>query len=411
MSELNKCNHAILFVPKLSLLTSSHERPEVIGKLFDPSNSIVKLFALSCFTFVSTLLENHDRSYATRYAATSCGSILYGSFDNGVAVEDYVPIRIMLIFLGVVTVLFIDMVVFPRSSRTIVEGYSLQFFEDLEHCLFDSSKVCGAISSIHTSSPSNEKDLASLADKDPLWMLRSGQKEIVLTDDLAETADSATHTVALSLSELRSGAAEPSLGLSVRLNLIGYNNLLAEQSLICSQLGLLIVTIKSLVGYYTRLPKDSQVRSLHWPSLLSSILVKIAQRLSQTTDKLKLVFPHGLLRCSGACDISQVVRAVATFRGFEDTVLSILSDVEDQNASYFSLVSSSGNEVRYTPGFRLTLALAVSSILNIGQSLTNCGQHLETILQSFPVDDVRSSQPAQQARQTMDVGRIDIVAG
>ena len=80
----------------------------LIGKIVDPNNGIVKLLALSAFTFGATLLTNPARPYASRYAATSVGSILFGSFANNVEVHEYVPNRIMLIFIGVATFIFVE---------------------------------------------------------------------------------------------------------------------------------------------------------------------------------------------------------------------------------------------------------------------------------------------------------------
>merc|ERR1712071_524782 len=141
--------------------------------------------------------------------------------------------------------------------------------------------------------------------------------------------------------------------------------------------------------------------ALHWPALLSASLVKMAQRLSECADKLRNVFPNGLCR-PGPCQTSHVIRAVAAFRDFDEAILDILSDVADRHSTYLSaVVGTLGSEVRYgAAGFRLTLALAVSAILTIGQSLSDCGKHLESIVQSFPVEEVKcqSNDDFQQAR-------------
>ena len=345
------------------------------------------LASLTLFTFVATFLINLDRPYASRYAATSACSIIYGSFDNGMTVDENVPMRVMLIYVGVVTFLFVEMLIFPQSSRTVVQAYSLQFFEDLEHFLFDASKVCDSISLIHGSSLGKEED-GALSESDSLLIFREGHKEIALTTNLTETVDAVKNTVAQAKSELLPGIAEPSLGLSVCLDVAGYDNLLAEQSRILSQLDLLVTSVKSMAGHYAHLPVDHAVRSLHWPALLLASIVKIAQRLSKCADELRCVFPNGLCR-PGACEISQIIIAISTFRRFEDVILAILGDVEDRHATYMKLINSSGEAVRYTPGFRLTLALAESAILSVGQNLNRCGLHLERIVQFFPIEDVK----------------------
>jgi len=150
------------------------------------------------------------------YANISLSSVLYGSFDSGMAVNDYIPLRVMLIFVGVVTFLCVEMLVLPRSSRTIVQAQSLQFFEDLEHVMFDSSKVCRSISSIHdNSSKDYENGDAFPSDEDPLFMLREGHEKITLTDDLNHAVETVSKTVALAKRELQPGIAEPSIGLNI----------------------------------------------------------------------------------------------------------------------------------------------------------------------------------------------------
>jgi hypothetical protein len=221
------------------------------------------LASLTLFTFIATFLINLDRPYASRYAATSACSIIYGSFDNGMTVDENVPMRVMLIYVGVVTFLFVEMLIFPRSSRTVVQAYSLQFFEDLEHFLFDVSKVCDTISLIHGSSLEQEED-GALSESDSLLIFREGREEIALTTNLKETVDAVKNTVAQAKSELLPGIAEPSLGLNVCLDVAGYENLLAEQSRILSQLDLLVTSVKSMAGHYAHLPVDHAVRSLQW---------------------------------------------------------------------------------------------------------------------------------------------------
>ena len=370
----------ILFAPLLCF--------EVIGKIFDASDNIAKLISVSLFTFAATFCMNYNRPYASVYAATSTGSILFGSFYNGYEVEEYVPMRIMLIFVGVVTFLFVEMVMFFRSSRTIVQVDSIQFFEELEQFLIDSSKVCGTISSFHHSGSNTEED-DEFFDQDTLvLMLRIGHEKNA-TDDLTLDVETIKKTVARAQRELKPGIAEPSLGLNVPLDVVGYENLLLEQKRILSQVDLLIATIRKLIIFYSHFAKDYPARSRDWPGLLSASLAKIAEQLRLSNFAFSEAFPNGCR--PGSCGISDVVRAVAGLRNFEDVTLAILADVEDVYATYLNHLKS-GREVRYTPGFRLTISLSVSTILTIGRSLSHCGKHLETIVQSFPVEEQKSKE-------------------
>ena len=363
----------------------------LINKLFDGSHWAVKLFALSIFVFTATFLTNRERPYASRYASASVVSILYGSFDNGIDAVDYAGMRVMLIFTGVVLFLFVEVLVFPRSSRTVVQASSLQFFEDLEHFFYDSGRICGSISAITKTKNGGEDNKVHLPEDDPMWLLREGYEKFPsLANELDSTRDVVSKTLGIAKGELRPGLQEPSLGVNIALDSAGYNNLLGEQSKIVSQLDLLIRSIKSLIGYYSNLNDNNRVRNLYWPTLLSTCLVDMAQQLSKCGDNLRAVFPNGLLR-PGSCDIEQTIRAIAVFRNFEDLVLSTLNIVAERHSSYLDTLNTSGEKVGYAPGFRLTLSLAISSILTVGHSLSLCGQHLERIVQqSFPDDEVQS---------------------
>lgn len=374
-----------------------------IGKVFHVTNAIAKLLSLTFITGISTLLTNPDRPYASRYTATSVGSILYGSFDNKMEVDDYVPIRIMLIFVGVVTFLFVELLIFPRSSRTIVQAQTVQLFEDLEQFFYQSSKTCASISSI---SGRNTDSDNTQVDPDPLWMLRHGHKAVDVTSSLADASTAVKKTFALMKEELRPGLMEPSLGLNVSLDAIGYERLLSEGENIIVQLDLLVVTLQSLVGYYGHLSKAHPVRDLHWPSLLSASILRIAQQLSEICDEFRLVFPHGVFR-PGASDITLIIEGVSKFRHFAQIRLSILADLEDRHATYLNNIAQSGEGVRYTPGFRLTLALSASAILGAAEGLQNCGRSLERIVQTFPLEDMTSSQNIGQTTTTIPIGDND----
>ncbi len=369
-----------------------------VGKLFHV-NAIAKLLALTLITFISTLLSNPNRPYASRYAATSVGSILYGSFDKQIEVDDYVPTRIMLIFVGVAIFLVVEMLLFPRSSRTIVQAQTVQLFEDLEQFFYQSSKTCSAISSVSGTDKESGENIF-----DPLWMLRHGYKEINVMDSLKDSVTAVKNTFALAKDEMRPGKLEPYIGMSITLDSVGYDRLLSEIENMVVQIDLLVVTIQSLRGYYGHMSTEHPARDLQWPSLLSASLLRIAQQLSQISDEFRVVFPHGLFR-PGASDITHIIGAVSSFRRFAQVRLSILADVEDRHATYLDDIALAGEDVRYTPGFRLTIALAVSSMLGLGQGLEGCGRHLERIVESsFPIEEVKFSANNGQATTAIQYG-------
>ena len=145
------------------------------------------------------------------------------------------------------------------------------------------------------------------------------------------------------------------------------------------------------------------MRDLQWPSLLSASILRIAQQLSEICDEFRSIFPHGVFR-PGASDITLIIEGVSKFRHFAQIRLTVLADVEDRHATYLNNIAQSGEGVRYTPGFRLTLALSISAILGAAEGLQKCGRSLERIVQTFPLEDVKSSQYIGQTTATIPIG-------
>jgi uncharacterized membrane protein YgaE (UPF0421/DUF939 family) len=101
----------------------------IVVAFFPGNRDYIKIPAIALFTFVVIYMKKSDHAYQYTYAATSIGSMLYGSGKNGFNVTAYVPKRIELIFIGVLTFTIIELFVFPRSSRKIVEQKCLEFFD------------------------------------------------------------------------------------------------------------------------------------------------------------------------------------------------------------------------------------------------------------------------------------------
>jgi len=347
------------------------------------SHPVSHLVLMTFFTFAAIYVgTNSETPYAARYAATSLGSILYGSFENEMTVSEYVPQRVMLIFTGVFIALFVEMFVFPLSSRTIVQANALQFFEDLEHVLQSTRDAVACLDNVPVNEEKDGNDL--LSEDDPLWMLREGSKSMSLSDDFVAACEAVQKTLSLAQKELTPGNAEPVLG-GIRLHVGGYEALLYEQKKIVLQLDLLTITMKSLAGYFEILPQNHPVQLLQWPDFFSSCLGQVTEQLSNCIDKLREVFPHGLLR-PGASPMSNIIRAVSAFRGFEDAVLCIYTEMENRHANILKIPDKP-----YVPGLRLTIALAKSAVLTIGTNLKNCGTAIETIVKNFPEDEMKAS--------------------
>ncbi|KAL7522405.1 hypothetical protein ACHAWX_007087 [Stephanocyclus meneghinianus] len=357
----------------------------LISKLLPYDITFVRIVSYSVFTFVATLLKDPQRPYLNQCAVNSVASILFGSVYNQVVVHEYVTQRIMLIFLGVATFLLVELALFPRSSRAIVQSCALKFFDDLQCFLIDAGEACESISTFQC----QECQVPDRIKEDPLFMLRQGHEDMSsFTSGLADGLSKLKEIVTQSNNELLPGIAEPSLGLHIKLHSIGYEQLFYEQEKFISQLELLIICVNSLFGYYSFLPGNSPVRALHWPSLLAAIIHQVSQQLQICINSMKSVFPNGLCE-PGSSSVSNIIVAISGFRKFEAVRLSILTkSIAGRYADDFNMLIASGNEINYPPGFRMTLALALSSVLTIAQSLQVCGLHLEEIVRAFPLEKI-----------------------
>jgi len=344
-------------------------------------NGLMQLILVSLFTFLCIFVKDPEHEYAFRYSCCSLGSILYGSFYNNIDIGDYAPNRVMLVLMGAFIFLFVEVLIFPRSSRTVVQAQTLQFLEDMEVFIFECSKVCRKIPSLSSSMITDSNELFSIQVGNPLFMLREGYKQVQFEKNLDQGALVVKKTTGLIKKELKSGISEPVLGLNIKLNAYGYEALLSEYNHCVAQANLLATTLYSLLGFYSCMSEDHDARELNWPDVLDSSIVNIALKLEKCADQLRQVFPHGLLR-PGASTLSRTIRSLSIFREFKDTRLEILNDVAENFVEYMK----SKDEVQYTPGFRLTVALSISALLSISRSLQKSGLHLETIIQSFPAE-------------------------
>lgn len=174
-------------------------------------SEIATLLLMTVFAFASIMVSNPDREYASRYAATSVGSILYGSVENNMDVRQYAPLRVMLIFVGVAIFLFVELVIFPRSSRTVVQAKSLEFFEHLEVCLTDCSNLLSTIGSQPEVTAEDSDAFRDQITANPLWMLKEGQDSVDLAGSLSESVKAVKETFSAFKIELGPGLVEPGM--------------------------------------------------------------------------------------------------------------------------------------------------------------------------------------------------------
>lgn len=349
-----------------------------------PHTMFMGITSYAILAFVSILLKNPERAYANECAVTSLASILFGSFYNDSTVDQYVTQRIMLIFIGVGTFLIVELAIFPRSSRSIVEACALKWFEDLLGVMVDATKAFKSISSFRC----DDCDVPECPADELPFVLHRGHKEISpFTSNLVDKVSGLKETIAVANKELQPAISEPSLGLHVKLHGIGYEKLLREQQRCTSQLEVLIICMNALIGYYSHLSEDASVRELHRPELIAEIINRLVEQLQSCIHGMNLAFPRGLCE-PGSCSVSSSIALLSRFRSYEAIRVSILTKtVANNHAEYFKTRMSS--DMGHTTGFRTTAALAVSSVLTIAQCLQFCGLHLEEIVRYFPLESSR----------------------
>lgn len=355
----------------------------LLAKLFPIDIVSVSIAMYSVFAFIAILLKNPARAYANECAVTSLASILFGSFYNELEVHEYVTQRILLIFIGVATFLFVELAIFTRSSRSVVEACAVKWFDDLQAFLLDAADVCRSVPTFQC----NDCEVPDAFKDEPLFMLRQGHKDMAShTISLADKLSLIKDTIAIANDELQPAIDEPSLGLHTKLHGIGYEKLLYEQERCISQLEVLITCINSLIGYYSILKENATIRDLQRPHLIAEIISRVSQQLQSCIYGMKVAFPRGLCQ-PGPCTVPNIIASLSCFRNFEAVRVSILTkSVANSHADYYKVLISSV-EAFHSIGFRTTVALAASSVLTIAQCLQFCGLHLEEIARSFPLED------------------------
>jgi hypothetical protein len=108
--------------------------------LFPGNKDYIKIPDITIFTFLVMYLQNVDHAYKYTYSATSIGSILYGSTKIDKDVVSYIPKCIELTLLGSALFSIVELLIFPRSSRKMVEGLSFQYFLTMRNFLKQAAK-------------------------------------------------------------------------------------------------------------------------------------------------------------------------------------------------------------------------------------------------------------------------------
>lgn len=341
----------------------------LVSDLFPGNRDYVKIPAIAVFTFCVVYLRNAEHAYKYTYAATSIGSMLYGSVKNDFNVAGYIPKRIELIFCGIVIFSFVELLLFPRSSRKIVESKGYEFFALMRDFLKQAAV-----------STQRMEDFVVRTTEDPKYYGNSLFENPADAFQLDKLNDSLSKLKAESgklKKELESGLREPLMGLSLPLNPEAFRGLAQQQGECVMYASLLAHALQLLSKYFQ---KDGHpIRQVNWPHLHTEFLGDTLLEAENACDWLQSVFPDGRLRPQAGNSV-KTVTAAASLRSFQDVRLNIIAKWSE---NYSRFLKEKGLESS-DPVAVMTLGITTTYILEICRHLQKAGVHVESIAHNFP---------------------------
>jgi len=341
----------------------------LVSDLFPGNKDYVKIPAISFFTFCVLYLKNAEHAYKYTYAATSIGSMLYGSVKNDFNVHGYIPKRIELIFVGIVIFSFVELLLFPRSSRKIVESKGFDFFLTMRDFLKQTAISTQRMEDFVDRTKDNPDYYSNSLFGDP--------GEAFQLDKLDDSLKKLKAESAKLKAELESGLREPLMGLSLPLNAESFRGMVKEQGECVLYGTLLVKTLKELAKYYKQ--DGHPMREMNWPHLHTEFLTNALKKSEYTCEWLKSACPDGRLRPQNGNSVKTVM-AAASFRGFSDVRLESIAKWSE---NYSQFLREKGLESS-DPVAVMTLGISVTYILEICRHLQKAGSHVEYIAHNFP---------------------------
>jgi len=353
----------------------------LVTDLFPGNLDTCKIPAIALFTFGVIYLKDSQHAYKYTYAATSIGSMLYGSVKNDFNIAGYIPKRIELIFTGVVIFTFVELLLFPRSSRRMVEKLSLKFFPVLQD-FTNQATICAQRMKTFIADSKEHTDYveALLGDHEDPFQL---EKLTALHGEMKSLSNKLKK-------ELDSGLDEPHVGFSLKLNPKAFRGL-SRQIADCEVQAILILkSFQTLARYYRN--ERHPLRHTAWPELHAEILRDIARVSGTCRDKLVAAYPDGRLRPQGGNAVRAVI-AASSLREFQDVRLRALAGWSDIYASTIESsavvhvpgdASTTSDDEEIDPVSIMTISITTTMILDLCRSIQLAGKHVEDIAHTFP---------------------------
>ena len=353
----------------------------LVTDLFPGTQDYIKVPAIGIFTFILIYLKSEDHAYAYTYAATSIGSMLYGSVFKEVEIIGYIPKRIELIFTGIAIFSFVELLLFPRSSRRLVEQLSLKCFSQVrafaEQATISAQRMQTLMHRETTPNDYDDELMLVREDDDPFQL----QKLRALHSELKSLSDRLKR-------ELKAGVGEPHVGFSLHLDSKSYLGFSVEISDCASQAALLLLSFQNIsqdsnLHCYDEEYNQSKRVLRHTSTWLAEFMGQVFRVTEFAWQKLKAAYPDGHLRPQGGNAVRAVL-AASSLREFQDVRLQIMSD---WSTIYAKAMENNRNEYEdvHTPAVAImTLSVSTSQILELCRHLQTAGRHAEAIAHGFP---------------------------
>ena len=333
----------------------------LVSDLFPGNRDTVKIPAITLFTFFIIYMRNSEHAYKFTYAATSIGSMLYGSVKNNFNIEGYIPKRIELIFVGVVVFSFVELLLFPRSSHEMVEHLGFELFFSFRDFMRQAS-IC--VQHIELYVENFESSVLEQDGKLQFQKLEELQKKLKAKCSKIKT-------------ELESGINEPHIGLSLKLNAHAFRALTKAFGDCETQTYLLLKSLTNLAKWIQ--DDNHPIRSINWAPEFAGFLGETLAKLDYSCDWLKSAFPDTRIRPQKGNSVRAVI-AAATFRGLDDIRLKTISQCSVMYRQYVHNEGLHSND----PAAVLTIGITLTYILDICRHLQKAGKNLEQITYQFP---------------------------
>ena len=340
----------------------------IVTDLFPGNADYVKIPAITFFTFTVIYLRSDEHAYRYTYAATSIGSMLYGSIKNDFDIMTYIPKRIELIFVGVVLFGIVELLLFPRSSRRIVESSAFELFLSFRDFLGQAARTTRRMEEYVVHSSEITEYGETLFDE---------IEDVFQLEDLVKFYEKTKRENTRLSKELESGLNEPNLGLSMPLHPEVFRGLAKHFSNCEVQAMVLLKELKNLGIYYKE--EGHPIRKMNWSCVHARFLQDAFITLDHACKLLEDIYPDGRLRAQHADSVKSVT-AAASFRAMEDVRLRTISEWSHHYLDFTQKKEFQGSD----PSSVMTIGNATMCILELCHLLQKAGKHVEEIAHHFP---------------------------